>query len=93
MWSQVCVLLAVGGGGAHHNIQLPPGRDASVVGARRVCQKSLTDTAFTFTQALHTPRRVPHRGGLKERPAHGELEAHGGCGERYGSRVRENDGR
>ena len=48
---------------------------------------------FTFTQALHTPRRVPHGGGLKGRHAHGELEAHGGCSERYGSRVRENDGR
>ena len=41
----------------------------------------------TFTQALHTPRRVPHGGGLRGRHAHGELEAHGGCGERYGSRV------
>ena len=48
---------------------------------------------FTFTQALHTPRRVPHGGGLKGRHAHGELEAHGGCSERYGSRVRENGGR
>ena len=35
---------------------------------------------FTFTQAFHTPRCVPHGGDLKGRHAHGELEAHGGCG-------------
>ena len=35
---------------------------------------------FTFAQALHTPRRVPHGGGLKGQHTHGELEAHlGGC--------------
>ena len=37
---------------------------------------------FTFTQALHTPRRVPHGGGLEGRHAHGELEAHGGSAAR-----------
>ena len=42
---------------------------------------------YIFTQALHTQRRVPHGGGSKGRHAHGELEAHGGCGERYGSRA------
>ena len=37
--------------------------------------------------------RVPRGGGLEGRHAHGELEAHGGSGEEYGSCVRENDGR
>ena len=46
---------------------------------------------FTFTQSF-TPRRI-HGGGLEWRHTHGELEAHGGCRERYGSRVRDNDGR
>ena len=51
-----------------------------------MCVSEITHRhTFTFTQALHTPRRVPHGGGLKGRHAHGELEAHGGCGERYGS--------
>ena len=36
--------------------------------------------------------RVPRGGGLEGRHAHGELEAHGGGGEEYGSCVRENDG-
>ena len=36
--------------------------------------------------------RVPRGGGLDGRHAHGELEAHGGSGEEYGSCVRENDG-
>jgi hypothetical protein len=31
--------------------------------------------------------------GLEGGHAHGELEAHGGCGEKYGSCVRKNDGR
>ena len=44
------------------------------------------------TRASHA-KVGPAEGGLKGRHAHGELEAHGGCGERYGSRVRENDGR
>jgi hypothetical protein len=35
---------------------------------------------------------IPHGGSLEGRHAHGELEAHGGCGEKYGSCVRENDG-
>jgi hypothetical protein len=39
-----------------------------------------------------TPWRVPRGGGLEGRHAHGELEAHGGGGEEYGSCVRENDG-
>jgi len=34
--------------------------------------------------------RLPRGGGLKGRHAHGELEAHGGSGEEYGSCVREN---
>ena len=60
----------------------------------RVCVSEITHRhTFTFTQALKTPRCVPHGGDLKGRHAHGELEAHGGCSERYGSRVRENDGR
>ena len=46
-----------------------------------VCVRNHTQThTFTFTQALHTPRRVPHGGGLKGQHTHGELEAHlGGC--------------
>ena len=47
----------------------------------------LSDKHFTHQGGTHMG------GGLKGRHAHGELEAHGGCGERYGSRVRENDGR
>ena len=43
--------------------------------------------SFTFTHT--SPQGGPARG----RRTHGELEAHGGCGERYGRRVRENDGR
>ncbi len=35
---------------------------------------------------------VPRGGGLEGRHAHGELEAHGGGGEEYGSCVRENNG-
>ena len=44
---------------------------------RRTSQKHATCVSeithrhtFTFTQALHTPRRVPHGGGLKGRHAH-----------------------
>ena len=35
------------------------------------------------TRASHA-KVGPAEGGLKGRHAHGELEAHGGCGERYG---------
>ena len=39
----------------------------------RECLLEITHRyTFTFTQALHTPRRVPHGGGLKGRHAHGE---------------------
>ena len=38
-------------------------------------------TFTPFTKALLTPSRVPHGGGLEWRHTHGELEAHGGCGE------------
>jgi len=41
---------------------------------------------------IHTNTFTPWRGGLEGRHAHGELEAHGGSGEEYGSCVRENDG-
>ena len=34
---------------------------------------------------VNTTWRVPHGGGLEGRHAHGELEAHGGCGEKNGS--------
>ena len=41
---------------------------------------------------LHT-RVGPQGGGLEGRQAHGELEAHGGCGEKDGHSVREDDSR
>ena len=65
---------------------------------RALCGRTAQHWGETKHTQLHkraTALRSPvyHGGGLKGRHAHGELEAHGGCGERYGSRVRENDGR
>ena len=56
MWSQVCVLLAVGGGGAHHNIQLP--RDATRVSSGRV-------ENHTQTQLSHSHKHFTHKGGSR----------------------------
>ena len=47
---------------------------------------------FTFTSAVHMIVG-PHGGGLEGRQAHGKLEAHGGCGEKDGHSVREDDSR
>ena len=57
------------------------------------CQKSHTDAHSHSHKPFTHQGGSRHGGGSKGRHAHGELEAHGGCGERYGSRVRENDGR
>ena len=52
----------------------------------------VTQTHIHIHTHTFTPWRVPRGGGLEGRHAHGELEAHGGGGEEYGSCVRENDG-
>ena len=52
----------------------------------------VTQTHIHIHTHTFTPWRVPRGGGLEGRHAHGELEAHGGSGEEYGSCVRENDG-
>ena len=59
-----------------------------------VCARVLevTQTHIHIHTHTFTPWRVPRGGGLEGRHAHGELEAHGGSGEEYGSCVRENDG-
>jgi hypothetical protein len=60
-----------------------------------VCVRSHTDTHSHSHTHIHTiagTAKVPRGGGLEGRHAHGELEAHGGSGEEYGSCVRENDG-
>ncbi len=51
----------------------------------------VTQTHIHIHTHTLTPWRVPRGGGLEGRHAHGELEAHGGGGEEYGSCVREND--
>ncbi len=56
-----------------------------------VCVRSHTDTHSHSHTHIHT-MAGPRGGGLEGRHAHGELEAHGGSGEEYGSCVRENDG-
>ena len=59
---------------------------------RRECVLEVTQTHIHIHTHTFTPWRVPRGGGLEGRHAHGELEAHGGSGEEYGSCVRENDG-
>ena len=53
--------------------------------------RALYTHTFTFTSAAS--HEGPHGGGLEGRQAHGELEAHGGCGEKDGHSVREDDSR
>ena len=49
-------------------------------------QHTNTNHAIHTYLHINTMWRVePRGGGLEERHAHGELEAHGGCGEEYGS--------
>jgi hypothetical protein len=57
-----------------------------------LCVLEVTQTHIHIHIHTLTPWRVPRGGGLEGRHAHGELEAHGGGGEEYGSCVRENDG-
>ena len=45
----------------------------------------VTQTHIHIHTHTFTPWRVPRGGGLEGRHAHGELEAHGGGGEEYGS--------
>jgi len=56
------------------------------------CVLEVTQAHIHIHTHTFTPWRVPRGGGLEGRHAHGELEAHGGGGEEYGSCVRENDG-
>ena len=52
----------------------------------------VTQTHIHINTHTFTPWRVTRGGGLGRHAQDGELEAHGGGGEEYGSCVRENDG-